>query len=61
MTIEQHLIRDARRRTKQRNELDIMSMVAIGAGVVMLLTVLWYWGFVVDVIISLLELDLKLG
>ena len=48
------LIKDTKKRTAQRNELDTMSRVAIGAGLIALLAVLWYAGAVVDAIIGVI-------
>ena len=49
-----HLIKDTKKRTAQRNELDTMSRAAIGAGMIALLAVLWYAGAVVDAIIGVI-------
>ena len=67
---EQELVQDTRKRTKKRNEsklkagvdyeiyepLDVWTALAMGAGVVILIALLWYLGFIVDTLISLIEL-----
>ena len=53
---EAELKADAKRRTAKRNEPDTLSVVAMVAGIVLLLALLWYAGEVTDAIISTLEL-----
>lgn len=50
------LRRDVKKRTAQRNHIDTMSKVAIGSGFIALVTFLWWSGWVVDQLISLIEM-----
>lgn len=52
----EHLIKDTKKRTAERNEMDTMSKVAITAGFIAFIAVLLYAGVVVDAIIGLLEI-----